>query len=103
MKNLILIIIFLPSFLFAEQKIIRDYNDTKNNYFYAKHYIGHIGESLYCGVARPIVEGGNEVLDMYYLQAGLPNTLDVIIVIATMLSINMQKEIYIICRYQLEV
>ena len=38
----------------AEQTVINDYNDARDNYFYNQLYIGTIGESLYCGIQRPI-------------------------------------------------
>ena len=38
----------------AEQTVIDDYEDARDNYFYTKLYIGTTGESLYCGIQRPI-------------------------------------------------
>ena len=38
----------------AEQTVITDYKDARDNFFYDQLYIGTIGESLYCGIQRPI-------------------------------------------------
>ena len=47
----ILLLIFSGS-AFAEQTVINDYDDARNNYFYDQLYIGNTGESLYCGIKR---------------------------------------------------
>ena len=38
----------------AEQILINDYEDARNNYFYDQLYVGTTGESLYCAIERPI-------------------------------------------------
>ena len=50
------LICLLSSTVLAEQTVIRDYNDARNNYFYDQLYIGNTGESLYCGINRPIFD-----------------------------------------------
>ena len=57
------IALFLPSILLAGQTVIQSYNDARDNYFYDKLYTGNIGESLYCGIARPIDVGGGRSLE----------------------------------------
>ena len=42
----------------AEQTVISNYDNARNNYFYDQLYIGDIGESLYCGFDRPISDSG---------------------------------------------
>lgn len=67
LKDLIKYILALallgPSNLFAEQNIINDYHDARDNYFYDKLYIGVVGESLYCGESRPISVGNGRSLE----------------------------------------
>lgn len=63
MKNLILITIFLSQSLFAEQTVIQNYKDAKDNYFYTQLYVGVVGESLYCGIPRPIIVGGGRSIE----------------------------------------
>jgi len=55
--------LFLPSILLAGQTVIQSYDDARDNYFYDKLYIGNIGESLYCGITRPIDVGGGRSLE----------------------------------------
>jgi hypothetical protein len=40
----------------AEQTVIADYDDARDNFFYNQLYIGTTGESLYCGIARPTIK-----------------------------------------------
>ena len=47
MKYILTLILLLPTYIFAEQTVINDYNDARDNYFYDKLYIGTVGESLY--------------------------------------------------------
>ena len=64
MKNtLYILILFLPTCLFAEQTVINNYDDARNNYFYDQLYIGTVGESLYCGESRPISVGNGRSLE----------------------------------------
>jgi deoxyribonuclease-1 len=57
LRYLFLFLTSLLSFsVSAEQTVIRDYNDARNNYFYDQIYIGNTGESLYCGINRPIFD-----------------------------------------------
>ena len=51
----IILLVFSGSAL-AEQTVINDYDDARNNYFYDQLYIGNTGESLYCGISRPIFD-----------------------------------------------
>jgi len=47
----------------AEQTVITDYDDARDNYFYDLLYIGTTGESLYCGIERPIQDNiGNQTI-----------------------------------------
>ena len=57
------VVLFLPSALLAGQTVIQNYNDARDNYFYDKLYTGNTGESLYCGIARPIDVGGGRSLE----------------------------------------
>ena len=64
MKLLLSIFCLLQStLLLAEQTVIRDYNDARNNYFYDQLYTGEVGESLYCGKSRPLTDGGGRSLE----------------------------------------
>ena len=63
MKSTITLILFLPTYLLAEQTVINDYNDARNNYFYDQLYVGTVGESLYCGESRPLSVGGGKSLE----------------------------------------
>ena len=63
MKKLVFVLLLLPSFLLAGQTVIHDYGDARDNYFYDKLYVGNVGESLYCGVARPISVGSGRSLE----------------------------------------
>lgn len=63
MKKVLLIILFMPFTLMAEQTVIRDYNDARDNFFYDQLYVGSVGESLYCGITRPITVGGGKSLE----------------------------------------
>ena len=49
-----LTILCLASGLQAEQTVITNYEDARENYFYDRLYIGNIGESLYYGINRPL-------------------------------------------------
>ena len=51
--SFLLIVAFSAS---AEQTVISDYDDARDNYFYDQLYIGNTGESLYCGINRPIFD-----------------------------------------------
>ena len=66
MKSIIYFVLFFPSVLLAEQTVINDYDDARKNYFYDKLYINNIGESLYCGISRPIEVGGGRSLEHVY-------------------------------------
>jgi len=68
MKLIIILILTLPTALFAEQTVINDYEDARNNYFYKQLYINNVGESLYCGITRPIptTVGGGRSLEHVY-------------------------------------
>ena len=50
----------------ADQTVIKDYDDAREKYFYKKLYINTLGESLYCGLARPIDVGGGRSLEHVY-------------------------------------
>lgn len=63
MKNLLLLTLLLPTSLLAEQTVINDYDDARDNYFYDQIYIGNVGESLYCAESRPISVGGGRSLE----------------------------------------
>ena len=56
MRYIILLACCFPVLVFAEQTVINDYNDARDNYFYYQLYIGSVGESLYCGIQRPIFD-----------------------------------------------
>ena len=62
------IALFLPSILLAGQTVIQSYDDAHDNYFYDKLYINNIGESLYCGITRPIGVGGGRSLEQVPLR-----------------------------------
>lgn len=66
MKQIItLTLILLSISTHAEQTVIHDYTDARENYFYDKLYIGTTGESLYCGINRPLdnATGGGRSLE----------------------------------------
>lgn len=63
MKQILLLIFLLPSHILAEQTVINNYEDARDNYFYNKLYIETTGESLYCGEARPISVGNGRSLE----------------------------------------
>ena len=50
----------------AEQTVINNYADARDNYFYDKLYINNTGESLYCGLSRPFSVGGGRSLEHVY-------------------------------------
>ena len=62
------IALFFPSILLAGQTVIQSYDDARDNYFYDKLYINNTGESLYCGIARPIGVGGGRSLEKVPLR-----------------------------------
>lgn len=63
MKHAFILILLFPASLLAEQTVINNYDDARNNYFYDQLYIGTVGESLYCGESRPISVGGGRSLE----------------------------------------
>ena len=69
MKQALTLIFLIPSCLLAEQTVINDYYDARDNYFYDKLYMGTVGESLYCGEPRPISVGGGLSLE-HVMPAG---------------------------------
>ena len=56
----ILCLVALAPNLQAEQTAISDYDDARDNYFYNRLYTDNIGESLYCGIDRPISAIGKQ-------------------------------------------
>jgi len=56
----ILCLAFLVPSLQAEQTVIQGYDDARDNYFYDRLYTDNIGESLYCGINRPISAIGKQ-------------------------------------------
>jgi len=66
MRLITLLALLLPSVLLAEQTVINNYDDARGNYFYKHLYINDIGESLYCGITRPITVGGGRSLEHVY-------------------------------------
>lgn len=63
------LLLLIPSVLLAEQTVINDYNDARNNYFYDQLYVGEVGEPLYCGKSRPLTDGGGRSLEHVLLTA----------------------------------
>lgn len=63
MKHIIPLFFLLPAYLLAEQTVINDYSDARDNYFYNQLYVGTVGESLYCGEPRPISVGSGRSLE----------------------------------------
>ena len=63
MKYIFTLMMLLPASILAEQAVINDYHDARDNYFYDKLYIEEVGESLYWGEARPISVGGGRSLE----------------------------------------
>jgi len=64
-------IILKLSFLFclsvqAEQTVINNYADARDNYFWSKLYIDNKGESLYCGLNRPFPQAEKESIEHVY-------------------------------------
>ena len=53
-KILAILCLIFVSGLQAEQTVITNYDEARDNYFYDQLYTGTIGESLYCGITRPI-------------------------------------------------
>jgi len=50
----------------AEQTVINNYADARDNYFYTKLYVNNTGETLYCGLSRPLSVGGGRSLEHVY-------------------------------------
>ena len=65
-KYLFTFLFFAPALIYAEQIVIENYEDARDNYFYSKLYVNNIGESLYCGLSRPISVGGGRSLEHVY-------------------------------------
>ena len=55
-RSLLYFLAFVAFSVSAEQTVINNYEDARDNYFYDQLYIGNTGESLYCGVKRPFLD-----------------------------------------------
>jgi len=55
-RSLLYFLAFVAFSVSAEQTVIRNYEDARDNYFYDQLYVGDTGESLYCGVKRPFLD-----------------------------------------------
>ena len=55
-RSLLYFLAFLAFSVSAEQTVINNYEDARDNYFYDQLYVGNTGESLYCGIKRPFLD-----------------------------------------------
>jgi len=63
----LIIFFFFPLVVFAGgQIVISNYEDARENYFWAQLYIDNKGESLYCGLNRPFPQAEKQSIEHVY-------------------------------------